>query len=858
MALTRKQHRRGGDFNGLDITDVGSVQVNQDATLPSELVRKSQVESIAQDTVESNLITHSGSASLTTAFTSQSMVSFLSAKQDNMSIDVGSTAYLEIVDGTKIKVKQLLAQSVTVDDVSNTLVDYLVANPVHGLDEGDILILTAASVNQERSWIHNGGSAGDATDFTKLVTDYNQASIRAMFSSSDDYILYDNGGGSFSLNLGTGSNDLGAQTIPVNSSEFNTVNGTTVLAVLKALETYITTVDNNATGGSATLDTRLTSLSGVSGNNMGNFASSTFPDNSTIKQVLEASLAQHTLADNDRASIRAAFASADATLQSAIDGEVARSISADVGEAIARSSADAVLQSAVEANANSIVSEAILRTNADNSLVARLDTIEGGDATVGSIAHSELQANNYTDTQVSSESLARIAADAVLNTKIDSLAEGDITFVGVIAADTSVTIRADRIAVGDTRNGQLITNINLEAGETFVIGEDVNISYPDAAGGFTTYEKGDKLMVTEDVASGSLLEANINAVAANATGLSLVNVGSSTIEMDINDDLDIIADSITRNHLVADVEADIDDKRSLTVDNAITSDSDTHFVTDVTTGATQNMYYKRTSNTSDALTGTKRAVLAELHVSSNGSGNPVNPSYAHTSTYATHYNGSCSDMSLAIGGTNSEAVVNTPTAAVYATGQYSLAISPQLGVNAGVTGVAQNAGVSNIGITGFGKAGGIGKDRGGVFAISDQDFLSWAAYRSVNPITYPDAALVADAGTSASGKALVAVGDSIFEGGSVTVPTAVDNTDAVNLGLIKSKEFSQTVAIPANGSVVINHALGSKKILVSIWYEDELVTDTFDVDERTDNSFTVHNGTATTLLDVDINILRLS
>ena len=200
------------DFNNLEITNVKSVQVNEDASASSELVRKSQAESIAQAAAEGNLVASSGAASLTTAFTSQSMVSFLSAKQDNMSIDSSSTAYLEIVDGTKIKVKQLLSQDVNVDEVSNTLSAWLTANPSHTLEEGDILILTSATINQQRSWIHNGGSAGTDADFTPLITDYNEASIRAMFSSASSFIIYDNGNGQFSLNMGTDSDKLGGQT----------------------------------------------------------------------------------------------------------------------------------------------------------------------------------------------------------------------------------------------------------------------------------------------------------------------------------------------------------------------------------------------------------------------------------------------------------------------------------------------------------------------------------------------------------------------------------------------------------------------------------------------------------------------
>ena len=43
-----------------------------------------------------------------------------------------------------------------------------------------------------------------------------------------------------------------------------------------------------------------------------------------------------------------------------------------------------------------------------------------------------------------------------------------------------------------------------------------------------------------------------------------------------------------------------------------------------------------------------------------------------------------------------------------------------------VTGIAQNAGTSNIGITGFGKAGGAGNDRGGVFTLSDSEFETYS------------------------------------------------------------------------------------------------------------------------------------
>ena len=839
MAITRKQHYRGSEFNDKDLKDAKSLQLNQDAVSSDEAVRKSQAESIAADEVQSKLVSDSGSATTDTAFTSQSLVSFLAAKQDNLSIDAGSTAYLELSDN-KISVKQLLISDTNVDTTSTTLAEWLIANPSNTLEEGDILILTQAVTNQERSWIHNGGVASDSTDYTKLVTDYNEASIRAMLSSGDTYISYDAGSGQYSLNRGIGAGQLGAQTLPADATQFSVVTGATVEALLMALEVLIVQVDTSANNGSATTNTRLDNLSGVSGNTLETFNGSTFSSSQNVKQILQQSETKHESADSDRSAIRGEVATTEAALASSILTEKNRALGAEASEASARQFADNVLQANINSAVSAISSEASTRHSADVAMSARLDVVENDSSVVGSIEHAKADALAYTDNKVSLEATARIEQDAVLNLKIDNLAEGDITFVGQIESDGTVSVRADRIAAGDTRNGQSLMAISLLAGETFVAKSSLSLTYTDSS--VVAYEVGDKIMLVDDVASGSLVESKVNAVPANATGLSLINIGSSTIEIDSSGHIRVIGDSITRTELAPEVEADIDDKRSLTSDNAMTSNADTHIVTDTTTGAAQNMYYKRTSNTSDALTGTKRTQLAELYVGSNGSANPLAPNFAHTGTWSTHYTGTSTDMSMAVGGGNFEANVVNPNSAVFATGVYALAQSAQLGINSAVTGVAQNAGISNIGITGFGKAGGIGKDRGGVFALSDLEFLSYAGYRAVTPISYPDVALLADAGTSATGKALVSIGDSIFEGGSVTVPSAVAVTDAVNLGDIKATEFSVTVTIAANSNEVINHGLGTKKIMPTVWVGDELSTSAFDI-ERSINSMTIYNDT---------------
>jgi hypothetical protein len=856
MALNKKQHYRGNAFGNKDLTNAKSLQLTEDATAADKAVRKSQAETISADAVQEKLVSNSAHATVDTAFTSQSLVSFLGAKQDNMSIHASSSALLSIVNGTEIKVSQLLINEPFIDEVSATLADYLVANPSNGLEKGDVLFLTSATTNQERSWMHKGTSNGDATDYIKLVTDYNQASIRAMLSAGDTYIGFDQGSGQISLNRGINAGQLGAQTLPADATQFSVVSGSTVETLLIALENLIVQVDTSANNGSATTNTRLDTLSGVTGNSLETFNGSTFSSNQNVKQILQQSEAKHENADADRSAIRGEVATTEATLASSVLTEKNRALGAEASEASTRQFADNVLQANINSTVSAISSEASTRYSADVTMSDRLDVVENDSSVVGSIEHAKADALAYTDNKVALEATARQEQDAVLNLKINNLAEGDITFVGELLADGTISVRSERIASGDTRNGQALVGIDLAAGETFIAKVNLSLTYTDSS--VVDYEAGDKIMLIDDVASGNLVEAKVNAVPANVTGLSLINIGSSTIEIDGSGHIRVIADSITRNELAPEVEADIDDKRSLTADNAMTSNADTHIVTDTTTGAAQNMYYKRTSNTSDALTGTKRTQLAELYVGSNGSANPLAPNFAHTGTWSTHYTGTSTDMSMAVGGGNFEANVVNPNSAVFATGVYALAQSQQLGINSAVTGVAQNAGISNIGITGFGKAGGIGKDRGGVFALSDLEFLSYAGYRAVTPVSYPDVALLADAGTSATGKALVAIGDSIFEGGTVTVPSATTDVTAVNLGDIKAKEFKSTENISAESFVTINHNLNSEFIIPALWLDGELVTSNFDVEMTSANSMTIHNDLAQAVTGLKVLIMKLS
>ena len=859
--FTSKQNFRSEDFLNLNIFNLGSLQLNADATSSDQAVRKSQAEAIAAAAVQAKLVSSTANASSDTAFTSLTVSQLLAAKQDNMSIHPDSTAYAQMINN-QLRITRLTTNEVVVESSSTTLADCIGTSCIYGssvwevngtpLERGDVLILDLATSAQERSWIRNANDFGDIRDFTRLQTDYDEAVIRAMISAGDSFIGYDSPSGQISLNLGTSLSQVGAQSLPVNSSEFSTVEGSTTLAVLKALESFIIQVDSSASGGQTTIDTRLTSLSGVVGNNLGSF-SGLFSDSSTIKGVLSESEGMHAVSTQDRGLIRSQFAAADLVLQNALDAEVNRALGAEASEASARQSdVNSILSSLGQTNSN-LVAETTRATSAEGILSGRLDIVEGEESQVGSIAHAVAESKSYTESKIALEAIARAQGYSSLDLKIDNLAEGDITFVGQILADGTLSIRQDRIAAGDTRNGQDFNNIGLFAGETFVAAADVTIAYTN--GSSVDYEKGDTLMLVNDVIPGNLIEDKLNAVPANKTGLSVINIGSSTIEQDGNDHLAIIADSITRSELSPLVEADIDDKVSLTQTNAITSDGDTHFVVDPSVGAAQNMYWKRTSNTSDPLTGTKRALLAELYISSAGSGVPGVPSFAHTGTFSTHYQGTSVDMSMAVGGGNFEANVINQNAAVYATGVYATAQSQQLGINAAVTGVAQNAGISNIGITGFGKAGGIGKDRGGVFSLSDMDFLTYAGYRSLNPVSYPDVALLADAGTSATGKAFVAIGDSVFEG-NVVVPNASSDNEAVNLADIKAKDGYATVNVPANSQATINHNKGTK-IMVQLWIDGLEVTSAFNV-RKTGSTVKIENDSSFNASNIEVCIYKLS
>lgn len=850
------------NMNGNDVINVGKIQVIADASEGSELVRKSQAESIAANSVQSQLVSNAGNASATTAYTSQFTQTALNTKQPNMSIDATSTGFLEIVDGSRIKLKSLGINTTYRDTTHSTLADFITAATFNGdgtitiggevLDKMTFIFLTTATLPQEKSIIYLGTNNGDATDFVKFGVNYNEGEIRSFFNSTGVGILFDTNTGVFSLDIGTTASELGAQSLPHGCS-FTTISpNSDIKDALLKLEALINAVDQSGADGTAAVTTRINNLTGVTGNNYGTFTGSSLPDNQNGKQLFQATETLMESATSDRAAIRSEFAAADTTLQNNITAEAASRVAADNALTVSITNENTRATGAEATLTSSLNSEIVRATAAEDALDVRLDVVEGVGA--GSVAKAQSDAQIYAAAAVLVEKNRALSAESALDTKIDNLAESDIVYVGLIVAGQLLSIRADRIAAGDTRNGLNIKDVAIKAGEVFVVDVAQTVTFDDAS--TIVGQVGDKLMATETVTAGGVDKLDFNITQADGSAITVANIGSTTIELNGSDQLDIVADSVGRTQLDAAIEADIDDKVSLTTANTKTSDGDTHFVSSSATGAQQNIYNKREQTSSDPLTGTARTVLTELHVSSDGSGNPAAPSYAHATTVATHYKGACTDLSMIIAGGNFEGNGKAGTA-TQATGIYGTATQAQLGINVGGTFVADNAAVSNIGVFGFSDTDGVGKDRGGMFAVSDLDFLAYSAYRVGSPIPELDAAVIADAESATGAKALVAIGDSVFRGGSITVPSASADAHATNLGDIKTKQrvFEFDLVDGVAKVITVSGINLDKSILQTT--DDNQSVDVSVVRDSLNNEVTV-TATGGNLTDVRLLIQELS
>lgn len=102
--------------------------------------------------------------------------------------DSANYAELVTVNGEKqLKIKPLTITDVAVDTVETSLAGWISTNYVDGDEkqEGDIIVLTAVS-GRAQTYIHNGGVAGDATDWAEIEgADVTDAEIRGSLSASN-------------------------------------------------------------------------------------------------------------------------------------------------------------------------------------------------------------------------------------------------------------------------------------------------------------------------------------------------------------------------------------------------------------------------------------------------------------------------------------------------------------------------------------------------------------------------------------------------------------------------------------------------------------------------------------------------
>ena len=823
------------DLKGNDVDDVQSLQLTQDAAADDQAVRKLQAETISALAVQAKIVGSAAQASSDTSFSSSYTNAALSTKQPNMQIDHSSTAYLEIVDGYKIKLKDLGIVS-THKASETSLAAFISASTFNGngtvthdgevLDAMTFIFMEGAVLPQERSVIYLGSNNGTSADFVTFSVDYNTQEIRSYFSATGTGLVYSASTGQYSVAYGNNASELGAHSVPVDPNEFNVVTGSTVLALLKAIEAYVTQVDADATGGSATTNTRLDNMSGVTGNHMGAFAGSILSDNASLKTLIQECENALAAGTTDRAAIRSEVASSVATLTGAVNSEASARAGADNVLTASIATEASLWRSANSQQTSSLNAESNARQTADNALDARLDIVEGDAGTAGSIEKAKADAiassNATAAAALSSENSRAVLAEAALDLKVDNLAEGNIRYIGNIAGSQTVSMRAAQIAVESpsSRNGLDFKDVYANAGEIFVCTVDQTVVFDDSSS--LVLENGDRLLAVEDVTAGSMTASDWSVVQADSSALSVANLDAARIEKTVGGHLDIVPNSVGRDQLSVAIEADIDDRQSLTSNNAIVSEQDTHFYTSSDVGAQQNVYWKRNQVSSSALTGTVRAILAELYVSSNGSGNPLAPSYANAQTCAAHYNGSCVDFSLILSGANFESNAAAGSA-IQATGVWARADAPQLGTNIGLTAIGDGAASSNVGIVGFAGDTGTGKDRGGIFAVSSLDVLVYSGTRAADAFPHNDVALVADAKYGPAGSlALYSYGDVHMDGGKCEVENAPTTDKGVmRRADVKSLERVYSFDLVDGVAKNITCSLDLDKSLVQAFHADQ-------------------------------------
>lgn len=101
-----------------------------------------------------------------------------------LTVAADSQAFVSITDN-ELSFNNLAITEVHVDITETTMADFITNNYSAGTEfqEGDMIILTNATDQSQRSWIHNGGTSGNSNDFTRLQTDLNATEVKSLFTA---------------------------------------------------------------------------------------------------------------------------------------------------------------------------------------------------------------------------------------------------------------------------------------------------------------------------------------------------------------------------------------------------------------------------------------------------------------------------------------------------------------------------------------------------------------------------------------------------------------------------------------------------------------------------------------------------
>jgi hypothetical protein len=139
-----------------------------------------------------------------------------------LTVAAGSQNFLTIADG-EISFENIAITGVTVDGTATDIANFVSSNYTVGneFQEGDVIIMTAATDQASRSYIHNGGTTVSSADFTRLQADISAADIRAEVSAGDG-LTYTQGTGVFEVNVDDSTVQVGVSGLEIKDSGVST------------------------------------------------------------------------------------------------------------------------------------------------------------------------------------------------------------------------------------------------------------------------------------------------------------------------------------------------------------------------------------------------------------------------------------------------------------------------------------------------------------------------------------------------------------------------------------------------------------------------------------------------------------